>query len=159
MPDPDRWLRIERERRALAERLARDLAHPDPDAPPGALSDFVAATMVRVRWDSAIDAHVAFDQAPSLIAFGSQYQRIEGRGGVVLVVHCIPDSMDDWSLVVTYEPFGAPVLVCLDDMGDHCMGVYDDSPTARDALSTLHLRLIGAFGIRRDATTAGSPPD
>jgi hypothetical protein len=112
-----------------------------------------------VRWASATEAQIAFGQAPSLIAFGAEFSRVEGRGGVVLVVHCIEDSMDDWSLVVPYEPFGAPVLVCVDDMADHCMGIYD-SPEARDALSTLHARLIGAHGNRRDAIARGSlPPD
>ena len=158
VPDPDRWRAAERRRRKLAERLARELAHPDPDAPPGAMSNFVAGTVVRVRWASAIEAQTAFDQAPSLIAFGAEFRRVEGRGGVVLVVHCIQDSMDDWSLVVPYEPFGAPVLVCVDDMTDHCMGIYSDSPDARDALSTLHTRLIGAFGNRRDAIARNSPP-
>ncbi|HEY2673119.1 MAG TPA: hypothetical protein VGJ07_22515 [Rugosimonospora sp.] len=160
MPDPGRRAAAERRRRALAERLARDLAHPAPDAPPGTLSDLVAGTVVRVRWVSAIDAHVAFDQAPSLIALGSAYRRIEGRGGVVLVVHCIPNNMDDSSLVVPYEPFSSPVMVCLDDMADHCMGVYGDSPEARDALSTLQVRLLTAFGGRSDAIARGTlPPD
>jgi hypothetical protein len=159
VPDPDRWRAAERRRRRLAERLARELAHPDPDAPPGAMSNFVAGTVVRVRWASAFEAQIAFDQAPSLIAFGAEFGRVEG-GGVVLVVHCIQDSMDDWSLVVPYEPFAAPVLVCVDDMAEHCMGIYGDSPEARDALSTLHVRLIGAFGNRRDAIARGSlPPD
>ena len=160
MPNPDRWRAAEQQRRKLAERLGRDLAHPDPDTPPDALSDFVAGTVVRVRWQSAIDAHIAFDQAPSLIAFGGEYRRFAGRGGVVLVIHGVEDSMDDWSLVVPYEPFAAPVLVCLDDMDEHCMGIYGDSPEEHDALSTLHVRLIGGFGNRQDAIARGSlPPD
>ena len=158
MPGPDRWRAAEQRRRKLAERLARDLAHPDPQAPPGALSDFVSGTMGRVRWTSAIDAQIAFDQAPSLIAFGGEYRRVQGRGGVVLVVHCGEGSMDDWSLVVPYEPFAAPVLVCLDDMGEHCMGVYGDSAEARDALSTLHVRVLGAFDNRQRAIARGSLP-
>jgi hypothetical protein len=79
---------------------------------------------------------------------------VEGRGGVVLVVHCLEDSMDDWSLVVPYEPFTVPVLVGLDDMRVHCTGIYDDSPEDRDALSTLYVRLL-AFGIRHDAIRSG----
>ncbi|RFS40472.1 hypothetical protein D0Q02_30590 [Micromonospora craniellae] len=85
MPDPRRWRAIEQRCRKLAEGLGRDLAHPDPDAPPGTLSDFAAGAIVHVRWASAIDAQIAFDQAPSLIAFGTEYQRFQGRGGVVLV--------------------------------------------------------------------------
>ena len=160
MPGPDRWYAAEQQRRKLAERLARDLAYPDPDAPPDTLSDFVAGAVVRVRWASAIDAHIAFDQAPSLIALGGEYRRFEGRGGVVLVVHSSEGGMDDWSLVVPYEPFTTPALVCLDDMAEHCMGVYADSTEAREALSTLHVRLIGAFGNRQGAIARGSlPPD
>lgn len=159
MPDPDRWRAIEQRRRKLAERLAWDLAHPDP-AKPGAMSDFVAGTVVRVRWASAIDAHAVFDEAGSLIAFGGDYRLIEGRGGVVLVLHCPQDSMYDWSLVVRYEPFRTPVLVCLDDMGEHCMGIYADSPEARQALSDLHVRLIGGFANRQHAKDIGFlPPD
>ncbi|MEV6926719.1 hypothetical protein AB0M46_19750 [Dactylosporangium sp. NPDC051485] len=160
MPDPDRWHAMEQRRRKLAERLGRVLAHPNPDDRPGTLGDVVAGAAVRVRWPSAIDAHIAFDQAPSLIGMGAQYQRFAGRGGVVLVIHCIADSMDDWSLVVPFEPFTAPVLVCLDDMDGQCLAVYDDSPEARDALSTLHVRLLRAFGDRQAAIDAGTlPPD
>lgn len=158
MHDPDRWRAIEQRRRKLAERLGRDLAYPDPDAPVGTLSDFVAGTMVRVRWASAIDAHIAFDEAPSLIAFGGEYRRIEGRGGVVLVVHCPEDSIYEWSLVVPYEPFRTPVLVCLDDMGEHCMGIYGDTPEARQALPDLQVRLIGGFANRQHAIDTGYFP-
>jgi hypothetical protein len=160
MRGPEYWRAVEQRRRKLAERLARDLAHPNPDAPAGTLSDFVAGTVVRVRWASAIDAQIAFDQAPSLIGSGGEFLRFEGRGGVVLVVHCIADSMDDWSLVVPFEPFAAPVLVCLDDMDGHCMGVYGDSPEASEALSTLYGRLVAGFAAREDNIDKGLlPPD
>ncbi len=158
MPGPEHWRAVEQRRRKLAERLARDLAHPDPDASAETLSDFVAGTVVRVRWASAIDAQIAFDQVPSLIGMGGEFLRFEGRGGVVLVIHCIADSMDDWSVVVPYEPFGAPVLVCLDDMDEHCMGVYGDSPQASEALSTLYVRLVAAFARREDSIAKGLLP-
>jgi hypothetical protein len=48
MPDPDRWRAVEQLRRELAERLALTWPHPDPDAPPDTLSDFVAGTVVQV---------------------------------------------------------------------------------------------------------------
>ncbi|QOC90316.1 hypothetical protein [Micromonospora craniellae] len=77
---------------------------------------------------------------------------------LVLVLHCPEDSMYDWSLVVRYEPFRTPVLVCLDDMGEHCMGIYADSPQARQALSDLHVRLIGGFANRQHAKDTGLLP-
>jgi hypothetical protein len=73
---------------------------------------------------------------------------VRSFAGVVLYVHCVEDSMDDWSLVVPYEPFGTPALVCLDDMGEHCMGVYGDSPEAHDALSTLHIHMARRYSTR-----------
>jgi hypothetical protein len=36
MPDPDRWRPVEQRRRELAERLAQDLAHPEPHLIPAA---------------------------------------------------------------------------------------------------------------------------
>lgn len=161
VPAPQRWSAewwraVERRRRRFAERLASELAHPDPDGPPGAMSDFVAGAVVGVEsWPAAIEAKIAFDEAPTLIKFGAPFGWIEGYGGVVLWVHSPVD--DDWSLVVPFDPFVTPVLVCLDDMcadeamGDHCLGVYDDSPEARNALSDLQTGLIAAFGERRDS--------
>jgi len=154
----ERWRAVERRRRKLAERLARDLAHPDPDAPPGALSDFVAATAVQVRWAPAIEAQMAFDQALRVVALGGEVGRVEGRGGVVLWVHAVED--DFWSLVVPFEPFDGPVLVCTDDFGDHAMWISEDSPESREALSTLHTGLIVALETRRDLIAKGTlPPD
>jgi hypothetical protein len=109
-----RWQEIEQGRRALAERLARELANPDPQAPRGALSDFVAATAVKVRWGGRnIDARMAFEDAPTTVLVGGELGRVEGRAGVVLWVHAPSDGF--WSLVVPFEPFRGPVLVRTDD--------------------------------------------
>lgn len=153
-----RWQEAERRRRKLAERLARDLAHPDPDAPPGALSDFVAATAVQVRWARNVEAQIAFELAPRVVALGGEVGRVEGRGGVILWVHSLGD--DFWSLVVPFEPFDGPVLVCTDDFGDHAMWISDDSAESREALTTLHTGLIRALETRREQIAKGTlPPD
>ncbi|MEQ4301552.1 hypothetical protein ABNF97_09190 [Plantactinospora sp. B6F1] len=158
--DDDRWRAAEQRRRKLAERLAWELAHPDPDAPPGALSDFVAATALRVRWASSIEARTAFDQAPHLIAFGEKFGRLQGRGGVILYVHCLEDSLDEWSLVVPYEPFTGPVLVCVDDLEDHCMWISEDDPQTQKALSDLRTGIELALTTRAELIVKGSlPPD
>ncbi|RFS45038.1 hypothetical protein D0Q02_18580 [Micromonospora craniellae] len=158
--DVDRWRAAEGRRRRLAERLAWELAHPDPDAPRDGLSDFVAAAAVRVRWASAVDAQVAFDHAPRVIALGGRFGRVAGRGGVVLYVHCFEGGMDDWSLVVPWEPFAGPVLVCVDDLEDHCMWISEDDPPAREALSLLRTGIELAFGTRAALTADGGlPPD
>ncbi|NLU81091.1 hypothetical protein HCA58_22640 [Micromonospora sp. HNM0581] len=160
MVDVDRWRAAEQGRRRLAERLAWELAHPDPVAPPDALSDFVAAAAMQVRWASAIDAQTAFDHAPRLVALGGEFGRVEGRGGVIVFVHCLEGGMDDWSLVVPYEPFTGPVLVCVDDLGDHCMWISEEDPQAREALSRLRTEIELAFTTRTTLITRGSlPPD
>ncbi len=160
MVDADRWRAAERRRRKLAERLAWELAHPDPDAPPDAFSDLVAATAVQVRWASAVDAQIAFDHAPRVIALGGRFGRVEGRGGVILCVHCLEGGMDDWSLIVPYEPFTGPVLVCVDDLQDHCMWISEDDPQAREALSRLRTEIELAFTTRAALIADGGlPPD
>lgn len=160
MVDDDRWRAAEQRRRKLAERLAWELAHPDPDASPGALSDFVSATAMQVRLASSIEALIAFDQAPRLIALGGEFGRLKGRGGVILWVHCLEDGMDEWSLVVPYQPFTGPVLVCVDDLEDHCMWISEDDPQAREALSRLHIEIELAIRTRTELIAKGSlPPD
>ncbi|MFI9638969.1 hypothetical protein ACIG87_02715 [Micromonospora sp. NPDC051925] len=160
MGDVDRWRAAERRRRGLAERLAWDLAHPNPDASRSALGDFVAATAMRVRWASAIDAHTAFDHASRVIALGGEFGRVEGRGGVIVYVHCLEGGVDDWSLVVPYEPFIGPVLVCVDDLDDHCMWISEDDPQAREALERLRTEMELAFATRATLIANGSlPPD
>ncbi|WP_028192427.1 hypothetical protein [Salinispora pacifica] len=158
MVDHDQWRAAEQRRRKLAERLAWELAHPDPDARPNALSDFVAATAMQVHLTSTIDAQIAFDHAPRLIALGAQFGCIEGHGGVILFVHCPEGGMDDWSLVVPYEPFTGPVLVCVDELKDHCMWISEDDQRAREALSRLRTEIELALTTREALMDRGSPP-
>lgn len=158
MREVDRWRAAEQRRRKLAERLAWDLAHPDPAAPRETLSDFVAGAAMQVRWQATIEAQIAFDQAPRLIALGGELGRVEGRGGVILWVHCLPDGMDDWSLVVPFEPFTGPVLVCVDDLADHCLWISDDDPQAREALSRLQIEVGLALDTRRELIAKGDLP-
>jgi hypothetical protein len=154
----DRWHAVERRRRKMAERLARELANPDPDAPSGALSDFVAATAVQVRWARNVEAQMAFDEAPRVVALGGEVGRVEGRGGVVLWVHSGED--DFWSLVVPLEPFDGPVLVCTDDFGGHAMWITEDGAESEEALSKLHTGLMVALETRRELIAKGTlPPD
>lgn len=158
--DVDRWRAAGQRRRRLAERLAWELAHPDPDAPADGLSGFVAGSAMQVRWASAVEAQVAFDHAPRLIALGGEFGRVEGRGGVIVYVHCLDGGMDEWSLVVPYEPFTGPVLVCADDLEDHCMWISEDDPPGREALSLLRTEIELALATRATLIADGSlPPD
>jgi hypothetical protein len=152
------WREVERRRRLLAERLARELANPDPDAPRGAVSDFVAANAVKVRWARNWDAHLAFPDVPGTMSVGGEMGRVQGRAGVVLWVHALSDGF--WSLVVPVEPFRGPVLLCTDDFFPHAMWITGDSPDAREALTNLQTGLIWSLEARADKIEKGLlPPD
>ena len=152
-----RWQEIERGRRMLAERLARELANPDPQAPRGALSDFVAATAVKVRWGGRnVDARMAFEDAPTTVLVGGELGRVEGRGGVVLWMHAPSEGF--WSLVVPFEPFHGPVLVCTDDFYDKAMWITGSSPEAQTALAELHNNLIWTLAARAEKIEKGLLP-
>lgn len=148
-----KWMEIERRRRLLAERLARELANPDPELPPGALSDFVAATAVQVRWEGSVDAQIAFDMAPRVVALSTGLGRVEGRAGVVLWLHSPVGEF--WSMVVPFEPFRGPVLVCTDDFYEHAMWITDETPESREALSQLHQNLLRSMKTRRAVAARG----
>jgi hypothetical protein len=147
------WREVERRRRLLAERLARELANPDPNARRGALSDFVAANAVKVRWARSVDAQAAIQEAPTTVMVGGEMGRVQGRGGVVLWVHSLRD--DDWSLVVPFEPFRGPLLVCTDDFFPRAMWISGDSPEARGALTTLETELIFSLAHRAEMVEKG----
>jgi hypothetical protein len=152
------WREVERRRRLLAERLARELANPDPQAPRGAVSDFVAANAVKVRWARNADAMMALEDAPLTVSVGGEMGRVSGRGGVVLWVHALRDGF--WSLVVPYEPLRGPVLVCTDDFFPHAMWITGDSPEAREALNSLNTNLIWTLAARAEKIEKGLlPPD
>jgi hypothetical protein len=152
------WREVERRRRLLAERLARELANPDPRAPRGAVSDFVAVNAVKVRWARNADAMLALEEAPKTVTVGGEMGWVSGRGGVVLWVHALGDGF--WSVVVPYEPFRGPVLVCTDDFFPHAMWITGDSPQAREALNSLNTNLIWTLAARAEKIEKGLlPPD
>lgn len=147
MYDRDHWRKVERRRELFAERLARELAVPVPDAPRGSMSEFVAGAVVRTPWEGAVEAHEAFVDAPRLLALGGRFGIIGGYAGDVLYVHQTEGGT--WSLVVPYAPWGTPILVCVDDIPDHCLGIYEDGPEAIKAIAELRSGLERAWETRR----------
>jgi hypothetical protein len=150
------WREVDRRRRLLAERLARELANPDPQAAQGTVSDSVAANAVKVRWARNRDAHLAFPDVPGTVSVGRKMGQVRGRGGVVLWVHALSDGF--WSLVVPWEPFRGPVLLCTDDFFPSAMWITGDSPEAREALTGLHTGLIWSVAARADKIEKGLLP-
>ncbi len=82
--------------------------------------------------------------------------QVSGSGGVVMYVH--GGYFDDWSVVFAVVPFTGLILVCADDLGDHCMQVHDDSPEARQAVSDLQTGVALALENRRKSIGDGSMP-
>lgn len=153
-----RWVEVERRRRLLAERLARELAHHDPAGPRGRVSEFVAATAVPVTYKDEPEASWTFLNVADAVRGGASVGRVEGPGGVVMWMHAFTGG--DWSLVLPYEPFRGPVLACTDDYYPYAMWVTDDTPEAREALSKLDMDLIFAFERRQWKIDNGyMPPD
>jgi hypothetical protein len=60
-----------------------------------------------------------------------------------------------WSMVVPFEPFRGPVLVCTDDFYEHAMWITDETPESREALSRLHRRLLMSMQTRSEVTARG----
>ena len=144
----------ERRRRRLAQRLALELA----TASHREGSDFVASRLVQVRYSSTFEVQSAMSQAPTVVFMGDRADVgvCTGRGGTVMYVH-MPDL---WSVVFPLEPFTGLVLVCVDDLKDHCMQLYDDSPESRAAVDDFHTRVVLALRDRAEYIARGSlPPD
>src|SRR5262245_62318704 len=102
----------------MAERLARELAHPGPDVEPGSWSQYVSATAVLVPYGSAAEAQWAMTGAPTVLHMSDpeSWGVIQGRGGSVLYVHGPDDPLyGDWRLVCVIDPWQGWVLVCADD--------------------------------------------
>ena len=98
----------------------------------------------------------AFEAAPLVVLVGGEMGRVAGRGGVVLWVHSL--SGDDWSLVVPFEPFRGPVLVCTDDFYDRAMWITGDSPESQAALTKLHTDFIWTLAARAEKVQKGLLP-
>jgi hypothetical protein len=127
------WLRLAR-RRALADRLAVEVEHTRPirrDADHGLL----ASVSVQVTLDSEKDARVVLDEAVRAARDGGP-GTVESRssgGALVILIHGTW-----WSVVFPLLPFTGLMLICLDDLPENCLQVYDDSPHARTALRAVH---------------------
>ncbi len=145
----------EARRRKLAERLALELAAASHKRG----SDFVASRMVQVGYSSAVEVQMALSDAPTIIFMGrnpADVGTFDGPGGVVMYVH-MPDL---WSVVFPLDPFTGLILVCVDDLKDHCMQLYDDSPRAREAVENFHTGVVLALRNRARHIAEGSlPPD
>jgi hypothetical protein len=150
----------ERRRRELAQRLARELADPPPDGPPEAFSEFVAARAMRVRYASAVDVHVAFDEAQTVITMGDPTLCgwVRGRAGLVMYAHG-PGDIYSWSVVFPFVPFTGLALVCLDDLDDQCLWVSaDGDPEAAVALEELQAEIWLGLKARDDLIARGLLP-
>jgi hypothetical protein len=148
-----------RRRRRMAERMAAELAH-TPGGRAGAGSEYVASRAVQVRLTSAVEAQAALREAPTVISMGPSEDvgQVSGSGGLVMYVH--GGYFDDWSIVFPLVPFTGLVLVCADDLEDHCMQVYDDSAEARQAISDLYTGVVLALKNRGEAIAEGwLPPE
>ncbi|MFC0530243.1 hypothetical protein [Phytohabitans kaempferiae] len=138
----------ERRRVALAERLARELAH-NPLGRHGAGNDFVASVAVQVRLSSAVEAFEAQQAVQDIrthvmLSPPSFLGQVTGRGGMVMWVHA-----DIYSVVFPFEPFTGLILVCPDDMHDHCMEIYDDGPETRQAIEGFYDAAVLGLRMRR----------
>lgn len=153
----DRLNEDAKRRRRMAERLATELAHA-PGGRHGTGSDYVASRAVQVRLSSAVEARAALEEAPTVVSVGrpEDVGQVSGSGGVVMYVH--GGYFDDWSIVFPVVPFTGLILVCADDLGDHCMQVHDDSPEARQAVSDLQTGVALALENRRKSIGDGSMP-
>jgi hypothetical protein len=148
-----RWDEEERRRLRLAERLASELA----TASHREGSDYVASRMVQVRYSSTWEVRAALDEAPTMIFMGRYAKDVgafTGRGGVVMYVH-MPDL---WSVVFPLVPFTGLILVCVDDLKDHCMQLYDDSSEAREAVEYFHARVVLSVRNRNEHIAEGLLP-
>jgi hypothetical protein len=138
----------------MAERLAAELAHAQGGWR-GAGSEYVASRVVQVRLASSVEAQAALREAPTVVSMGpsGDVGQVTGIGGLVMWAH--GGYLDDWSIVFPLLPFTGLVLVCSDDLEDHCMQVYDDSAEARRAIEELHDGVVLALKDRSQAIAEG----
>lgn len=144
-----------RHRKDMAERLAAELAHA-PGGSRGVGSEYVASRVVQARLASSAEAQSALHEAPTVVSAGPSENvgQITGIGGMVMYVH--GGYFDDWSVVFPLVPFTGLVLVCSDDLDEHCMQIYDDSAEARQAIAELYDRVVLALKNRSEAIASGS---
>lgn len=142
-------------RKRMAERVAAELAHA-PGGSSGAGSEFVASRVVQVRLTSSVEAQAALREASTVVSMGppEDLGQVIGPGGLWMYVH--GGYFDDWSIVFPLVPFTGLVLVCSDDLDEHCMQIYDDSPEAGQAIAELYDRVVLALKNRSQAIASGS---
>jgi hypothetical protein len=146
-------------RKAMAERLAAELASA-PGSSHGGGSPYVMSRVVQVRLAWSIEAQAALQEAPTVVSMGSPKSvgQVSGPGGLWMYAH--GGYFDDWSIVFPLVPFTGLVLVCSDDLDEHCMQIYDDSAEARHAIAELYDGMVLALKNRREAIASGwLPPD
>jgi hypothetical protein len=144
-----------RRRKRMAERLAAELAHA-PGGSRGSGSEYVASRAVQVRLASSVEAQAALRETPVVVSMGppENVGQVTGPGGLWMFVH--GGYFDDWSVVFPLVPFTGLVLVCSDDLDEHCMQIYDDSAEARQAIAELYDRVVVALKNRSEAIASGS---
>ncbi len=144
-----------RRRKRMAERLAAELAHA-PSGSRGAGSEYAASRVVQVRLASSVEAQAALGEAPTVVSTGppEDVGQVTGPGGLWMYVH--GGYFDDWSVVFPLVPFTGLVLICSDDLDEHCLQIYDDSPEAQHAIAELYDRVVLALKNRSEAIASGS---
>jgi len=142
-------------RKSMAERVAAELAHA-PGGSRGTGSEYVASRVVQVRLASSVEAQAALQEAPMVVSMGppENVGQVTGPGGLWMFVH--GGYFDDWSVVFPLVPFTGLVLVCSDDLDEHCLQIYDDSAETRQAITELYDRVVLALKNRSQAIANGS---
>ncbi len=122
----------------------------------GVGSDYVASTAVQVNLASSAEVATALRQAPAAIASGGEVGSVTGRA-LAMFVHGRPE--DGWSLVFPFLPFTGLVLVCLDDLPDHCLQLYDDGQEAGQAVGEMCAAATVALKDERVESVGWLPPE
>jgi hypothetical protein len=148
----EQWQEVERRRRQMAERLALTLANLPPGGTGGDGVSLVLATAVEVRLASVPEFGIALSDAPRMIALGSrEFRRFTGAGGVVFLVHT-----ENSSVVFPFMPWTRLVLLCDDDVPDHCLRVFLGDPDTVVALDDFCTEVTMALETRTQLIAAGS---
>lgn len=126
-PQPEGLPEHVERRRRLAERLLAEMAFP-PYGRPGLGNDFVAATAVPTTLDDAPGAREALHEATTLARTRrDEVKAANGAGayGLWMRVHGVAGSV-----VFSFMPPGRSVLICVDDLPDHCWQISGDTDEA-----------------------------
>ncbi|WP_203860847.1 hypothetical protein [Plantactinospora mayteni] len=61
-----------------------------------------------------------------------------------------------WSVVFPVDPLTGLILVCADDLQDHCMEVYDDGHKTGKAIDGFRYRVLEALKNRSERIAKGT---